>query len=243
MQIEDEWLNSVLGRDFLNELEINPDKVQDPVSEESEPAGFENLEQTTENGKELPSVIWGAANDLVSPDLLTRIQGVEHLEIYNLVNQLPLIAYILCTRITEPDIELRARIVKILGGAAGMSSAESLPSEAVQKTLIFHLSRIRTREIFALLQVAEYDKSSEACVGDLLSCCSFAGSHLSQILSNRDIPMEIRCQATHFIGLLGYLDALPVLERLTSRYEGRTAERDAGLLIEMQSTVEQLTAL
>jgi hypothetical protein len=104
------------------------------------------------------------------------------------------------------------------------------------------LSAMRTRQVFALLQVAEYDKSAEAGVIDLLSCCSFAGCHLSEILSNRDIAQDIRKQAAFYIGQIGYLDALPVLERMASRLESRRDEEDSLILPVLQYAVQLLTS-
>ncbi len=99
---------------------------------------------------------------------------------------------------------------------------------------------MRTRQIFALLQVIEFDKSAEEAVSSLLSYCSFAGGHLAQILSNRTAPLSIRRQAAHFIGRIGYLDALPALERLASRLESRRDDEDVGILLGLQETIKLL---
>lgn len=215
---------------------------QDPAIIKLDPSALLQTDLPGDTRAELLAEIWEAAESLISPDVMIRMSGVERLETYDAVRQLPLIAYLLTTRLTEPDIVLRTRIVKALGCAAGASMSGREPDSSVQKTLIFHLSQIRTREIFALLQVAEYDKATEPCIETLFACCSFAGGHLSQILSARDTSLEIRRQATHFIGLLGYLDALPVLERMATRCETRANERDASLLVELQSAVQQLSA-
>jgi hypothetical protein len=50
---------------------------------------------------------------------------------------------------------------------------------------------------------------------------SFAGEHLAGILANRQNPLPIRKQAARYIGQIGYLDALPSLERLAARLEAR----------------------
>jgi len=195
------------------------------------------------NGRiDLISVIWEAAEWLSSPDLLRRVAGYDRLVEYDAVRQLPLIAYLLITRLSEPDIELRTRIVKTLGSLASASLSPTGPSENVYQTMISNLSGLRTRDVFALLQVAEYDKTAEGYVADILSLCSFAGGHLSQILSNRSAPTDIRRQAAYYIGLIGYLEALPVLERLASRLESRGENEDTSILPVLQYAVQQLTA-
>lgn len=215
---------------------------QDPVNLNRRLIPLIGLDESSEKGMDLQSLIWEAAESLTSPDLMKRTAALEQLIEYDVVRQLPLISYLLVTRLTEPDIELRTRIVKALGGVACTSVSDSPISRTVLKTLIYHLSRIRTREIFALLQVAEYDKSTEPYIAGLLSCSSFAGGHLSQILSARGTPCEIRRQAVHFIGLLGFLDALPTLERMATRFAGRAGANEADLLVELQCAVDHLLA-
>ncbi len=161
---------------------------------------------------------------------------------FDAIRQLPLVTYLLVTRLAEPDIELRTRIVKNLGSLVNAGLSPAGPSEQVVQTLMNCVSELRTREVFALLQVAEYDKNAEGYIADLLSLCSFAGGHLSQILSNRSAPVEIRRQAAYFIGLLGYLEALPVLERMASRLESRGDLDENSILPVLQNAVQQLSA-
>jgi hypothetical protein len=44
---------------------------------------------------------------------------------------------------------------------------------------------------------------------------------LCDILAERQLPIAERKQAVHFIGQVGFLDALPTLERLATRLEAR----------------------
>lgn len=193
-------------------------------------------------GTDLQTIIWGAAESLISPDLFQRMNGLERLIEQDMIRQLPLLAYLLITRVEEPDIVVRTRIVKTLGEIASAEDVEAPLADAVQRTLIYHISRFRTREIFALLQVSEYDKSAEPYVSSLLSRSSFAGDHLKQILSARETPDEVRRQAAHYIGVLGFLEALPTIERMASRLTDRCGERDKDFYLELQNAIERLTA-
>ena len=192
---------------------------------------------------ELISVIWEAVESLSSPDLEQRMTGLQRLVEYDAIRQLPLAAYLLTSRITEADIEFRNQIVKNLGSLAGSIGSGAGPIQSVEDTLVDQLSGMRTRQVFALLQVAIYDKTSEGYVADLLSYCSYAGNHLAQILSDRSAPADVRKQAAHYIGEIGYLDALPVLERMASRIESRGNDEDARMLPALQNAVQLLTAL
>ena len=58
--------------------------------------------------------IWSAAESLSSPDLETRLAGLDYLEQRNAVFYFPLVAYLLSTRICDPDLQFHASVVKSL---------------------------------------------------------------------------------------------------------------------------------
>jgi hypothetical protein len=178
------------------------------------------------NKTENYNVVWRAAESLTSPDLETRYAGVKQLVEQDAVRHHPLIAYLLISRLAEPDIALRAQIVDALADVVipdGHGEPAHAPSFPI---LTAHLMEMRTRQIYALLQVADFDKSLEPKVVELLDHCSFAGGHLADILSSRSIPLALRKQAAYFIGQIGYLDALPTLERMAARLEARCSSRN-----------------
>jgi hypothetical protein len=216
----------------------------DPIIVNIEQPDLIELNPSNSNKAEVLPVIWEALESLTSPELMNRITGLRRIIKLDAASQYPLVVYVLMTRITEPDIELRTRIVQLLGSLLDLDvrspKKAALSLEAVKKTLTTSLAGIRTRQILALLQVIEFDKSAEEAVSSLLSYCSFAGGHLAQILSNRIAPLSIRRQAAHFIGRIGYLDALPALERLASRLESRRDQEDAGILLGLQETIKLL---
>ncbi len=194
--------------------------------------------------------VWSAAEALASPDLEARWWGVKRLVEVEAPRRYPLIAYLLATRITEPDIALRARVVEVLGSLLCSEGVAQPITTDVFGSLVMYLAAMRARPIYALLQVAMFDARNEPMVAALLSYCSYAGVHLAEILSDREAPTEVRWQAAHFIGRLGFLDALPALERLVARMEMRTHGRgidfeqydEANLLLEMRQAIEILRA-
>jgi hypothetical protein len=203
------------------------------------------------NTVEKTSVVWGAAEALTSPDLETRQAGLEELVSQDAVRQHPLVAYLLISKLVEPDIALRAHIVDALSDVV-IPNGHGEPALAPSyNTLATHLTGMRTRQIYALLQVVDYDKSNEDKVIGLLDHCSFAGGHLSCILATRTVPVHMRKWAAYFIGQMGYLDAMPILERLAARLEtrqngrselGGMDEDEADLLSSIRSALELLRA-
>jgi len=205
-------------------------------------AGHSQLLELSEphlNRLETLTAVWEATEALTSSDLMTRIMGLKRLVESNAMQQFSLVAYVLATRIVEPDIELRARIVSAIAEVISVSQ-NGIRSSGVLQTITNYLSGLRTRQIFALLQVVEFDRSKEESTADLLSYCSFAGEHLGQILANREATMAIRRQAAKFIGRIGYLDALPTLERMVSRMEDRREEEDSPLYPALQEAIQLL---
>jgi hypothetical protein len=197
------------------------------------------------------SVVWGAAEALTSPNLETRQGGLQELVSQDAIRQHPLVAYMLISRLIEPDIALRANVVGALAEVVS-PNGHGAPCDAPSfSTLTTHLTGMRTRQIYALLQVVDFEKSNEPKVIELLDHCSFAGGHLSCILSTRTVPLHMRVLAAYFIGRMGYLDALPTLERLAARLESRqngrselggVDEDDAGLLAAIHDSLDLLRA-
>lgn len=170
-------------------------------------------------------LIWDAAEAFTSPSLETRCEGLKRLIESEAVRNHSLIAYLLFSRLNETDIELRTRIVATLAEVliSGGNEPDTQPSYA---GLVSWLSELRTRQIYALLQVAEFDRSAEYPIAALLEQCSYAGEHLAEILANRQMPLSMRKQAAYYIGLLGYIDAMPVLERLAAKLSHRRNGRE-----------------
>jgi hypothetical protein len=201
----------------------------DPFQLSIRPAGVLELHDLETDRVDL-SVTWEAAEALASPDLEIRIKGVDRLLEANALCRSLLVTYLFVTRLTETDIQLRSRVVAALVDLFNLNGSGNQVRPEIVDGLAHYLSGLRTRQIFALLQVVAFDPSAEPMVAALLSYCSFAGGHLADIAADRRAPLAIRKQAVHFIGRVGFLDAEPALTRMTARLESRSNGRwnDAG---------------
>jgi HEAT repeat protein len=170
---------------------------------------------------ELFPAVWSAVEDLTLSDPKIRWDALDRLLQLNAQRFSPIVAYILVTRLGEPDLKLRTRIVQALGEILVPDENGQPAPEEVRKSLAYYLSHLRTRRIFSLLQVSAFDSGMEGHVARLLDPCPFAGNHLLDILSDIKAPLDIRQQAAQMIGRVGYLDALPALERLAARLVAR----------------------
>lgn len=221
-----------------------------------------NLEQlalfewgdSTSGALELFPAVWGAMEALVSLEPEASKAGLEKLEELNAARFSPLVAYTLVTRLTEPNLELRARIVRMLSDVLLADRQGKLAPEPVRSLVKSQLALMRTRQIFSLLQVTDYEASMEAPVARLLNACVYAGNHLGDILADRNMPLTIRLLSVKMIGLVGYVDAIPALERILARLESRlhgqgsmpfaapAEETESALIPALQTTLRILRA-
>jgi hypothetical protein len=170
---------------------------------------------------EIFPAVWVAIENLVLPDAEIRHKALDRLLQLNAPRFSPIVAYILATRLTDPDIKFRARIVRTLSEIL-MPDDEGNPApENVRNCLTLILSQSRTRQIFALLQVIVDNSSLESQAAHLINACPYGGTHLVDIMNNPKAPIEVRKQAVGMIGRVGFLDTLSSLERLESKLENR----------------------
>ncbi len=201
---------------------------------------------------ELFPAVWSAAEGLTSPDVETRRDALERLAKLNAIRLSPLIAYLTATRIVEPDLALRQRIVKLLGDVLAPDELGQPSPAPVIRHLSAYLAQMRRRHLIAVLQTTLSNQGCETAVARLLNACPYAGCQLVDILSDRKISVDIRRQAVIMIGQVGYLDTISSLEReetrLSARLKGQrsmpfaplSGPDESGLLPAVQNTLDIL---
>jgi hypothetical protein len=178
------------------------------------------LEESTGNLELFPAV-WSAVEDLTKPDAHLRRKALEDLINLNAPRFSPIVAYVLATRLTDPDLENRSMVIRIIGKVLALDERGFPAPEEVRIVLHHYLSSLRTRQFYGLLQVSARDPSILLAVARILDFCAYAGTHLLDILSDIHAPLDIRQQAVRLIGQVGFLDALPALEKIENRLEAR----------------------
>jgi len=204
----------------------------------TQPILFE-IQNTSTGAVEFFPAVWNAAEALSSPDVEHRRLAIQQLRKMGVARLSPLIAYLAATRLTDPDLGVRGQVVSLLGDVCLPDAHGNLVPENVRRRLVASLSQMRTCCVFALLEVVAADGALATPVFHLLKTNTYAGGHLVSILSNRQIPLKIRQQAVHFVGLVGYLDAIPALERLENRLEARLNGQQAMAFAASSSVVDE----
>ncbi len=170
---------------------------------------------------DLQADFWKAAQDLIHPELEVRWTGFEYLFHSGAASHSPLLAYLLVSRLAEPDLELRSQIV------AELNKILALPfngNPSINEVLYFlktSLSQLRHNQIEALLKLVEEKPGTYPHVSRIISLCSYAGEHLIEFVGDRKASLEIRKTSARLIGDIGYLSSILAMERIKTRLETR----------------------
>ena len=186
----------------------------------SQPMLFDFADTATGAVEFFPEV-WNAVEGLSSPELLTRRESLDRLIVLDAPRLSPLVAYVLATRIFEPDLELRCRVVTALGKVLTPSETGKVTLDAVRIHLKGYCYQMEHHGVIQLLEIAEEYPEAASGVAAMLNLCSQTGAFLVDIMVDRKEILTIRRQAISFIGQVGFLDAIPALERLEERLESR----------------------
>ena len=168
--------------------------------------------------------------------------ALDQLESIGAARFSPLIAYLLATRVSDPDLLIRGQVIRMLGDLLSVDKQGHVAMEPIRQYLTAFFKPMRTRTVFDLLQAADSQPEIDVHVARLMNLCSYAGRHLIEILTDRKHPLAIRIQASRFIGIVGYLDAAQALERLCVRLETRLKGQQA-MPFSRQSDVDEVDLL
>ncbi|OGO60870.1 MAG: hypothetical protein A2032_07385 [Chloroflexi bacterium RBG_19FT_COMBO_49_13] len=210
--------------------------------------------ESVTNIVELFPALWKATESLTSPETITRQRGIDALLELGAQRVSPLIAYMIAICLSDPDIYIRRRVAFILADLITSDSNGRRPPEEVRSVVNNYLHQMREATVFGLIEVAIADQQAEKSIYHIFNACPYVGKYLGDILTEWKNPLPIRQKAIYFIGLVGYMDALPVLERLFNRLEARkngqyvmafappSIKSDDELLSSLRVAIKQLSA-
>ena len=177
-------------------------------------------------GLELTQEIWEAAENLVSPRVATREEALSQLVTGDYGRKSPLIAYIIASRIADPDLEFRFHVAQAIGTILSPDSYGNLATEAVISQIQSVIVNLNKEQIVDLLAVADRYISAEREIVEIFKLSSCAGIIFSDIVNDQKISVSIRQQAIFYCGEVGFLDTIPALEGLIKRVDKRKLQDD-----------------
>ena len=186
----------------------------------SQPTLFD-FTHTTRGTVELFPEVWGAMEDLIAPKSSLRLAAIERLAHLGAPRLSGLVAYLLATRLTDPDLTVRVRIIRGLVDVFSPDVRGQLASDAAKSVLSAYLADLGPWGVSCLVEASIFEPATISHVARLLNYCPDAASHLVDILTDRKASLEQRRRAAELIGMVGYLEAIPALERLQGRLAAR----------------------
>lgn len=187
--------------------------------------------QEREIVKEASRPVWETLTRLVSPDPDLRRKALEALPQLEGYPREPLLVYLLATRLTDPDLEIRLQAVRMLGGLLGREGGAGQLGRTALEYLAGYLAGLEISQYVSLLEVSAAYLAAEKPLSSILKMCSYAGKSLSGIVNDQKLPVNIRQQAVFFCGEIGFLNTAPALKALIQRVEkdrGRADKQPGG---------------
>jgi HEAT repeat protein len=186
----------------------------------TQPALFD-FTQTTRGAVELFPEVWGALEDLIASKSSLRLAAIERLANLRAPRLSGLVAYLMATRLTDADLTVRVQIIRVLAEIFTPDEQGQSVLEPVKGVLSTYLANLDPWEVSCLVEASLFEPTIISNIARLLNYCPNAASHLADILTDRKASLELRRRAAELIGKVGYLEALPVLERLQVRLAAR----------------------
>ncbi len=194
--------------------------IEQSETQHSQPLLF-SIGDITRGAIEFYPSIWGELEKFIIGEEKERVDALKKLVELKVARFSPLVIFILTTKLSDPNIGIRTTVVEELSNVLIPDNEGNSAPNDVQECLKRYLSQMRTRQVYAMLQVLHNKSDLLPEVSRLMNYCPYAGNHLADVASSRQAPVDIRRQAILLIGQVGYLDALPALERLLLRLESR----------------------
>ena len=171
--------------------------------------------------------LWETAEGLISPDPFLRESALDQFKEIDGLYRSPLIAYLLVSRISEPDLEIRFHLIQLLGSLVDYDSPGQHLTDQALSIAKDALDQMKKNQLIMLLEVSDSYLAAESAIKSILRLSSYAGVILSGIVNDLKLPVSIRQQAVYYCGEGGYIISRPTLQNLIQRVE-KTRNRPGG---------------
>ena len=163
--------------------------------------------------------LWETAEGLLSPDPNIRESSLDNLKEIDGFYRSPLVASLLVSRISEPDLEIRFHLIQLLGSLVDFDSSDQ---HFADQALVFAkdaLDQMEKIQLIKILEVSDSYLTAEGAIRNILKLSSYAGVWLSGIVNDRKLPVSLRQQAVFYCGEVGYLSSRTTLQNLVQRVD------------------------
>ena len=142
-------------------------------------------DQETKIVLELFPAVWQAAEKLISADAQQRHAGLDDLLVTEAARISPMIAYLLITRLFDPDQELRSRIVEALANVMRRDAEGRYANEAVRSQIISGLVEMGDPGLQAMIEAGVDNEAMLGHIARLINFAPNAGNFLKDLAADR----------------------------------------------------------
>jgi HEAT repeat protein len=174
-----------------------------------------------ENFSEFLPIVWEATEGLTAQESVDRQHALDALLELGAQRVSPLVAFMIATCINDPDIYIRRRVVYILADLLNITPGVKPIPDLIRTTINNSLRKMGEGTILGLLEVAVMDPQIEGSLFKIFIACPSAGKYLGNIIAEWNHPLAIRQRAIQMVGVVGYMEAYPTLQRMLDRLEAR----------------------
>lgn len=178
-------------------------------------------DQETEISLELFPAAWHAAEKLLCSDVEVRHSGMDDLLSSQAARVSPLLAYLVVTRLFDPDEGMRIRVVEALANILRRDANGQFAPEEVRAQIISGLSQLGDQGLHSLIEVGVAHEKLLGHIAKLINFAPHTGRYLKELAGDRGQPIQIRRLAIYFLGRIGFVDAYSELLRIRNRIESR----------------------
>jgi hypothetical protein len=132
-----------------------------------------------------------------------------------------LIAYLVVTRLFDPDEGLRIRVVEALTNILRRDANGQYAPEAVRAQIITGLSQLGDQGLYSLIEVGVEHQDCLGHIAKLINYAPHTGRFLKDLAGDRAESIKIRSLAIYLLGRIGYVEAYSELLRIRNRIESR----------------------
>ena len=162
---------------------------------------------------------WTTLEKLIAPEPDLRDKGLDDLGSLEGFQEYPLMIYILVTRLLDPDLEVRFHATQIMGKLLSYDHPDGGLPEQSFRTVTEFTTQMDKGQLIKILEVSARYLSAEEAIANILKLCSYAGDVLGGIVNDRKLPVEIRQQAIHYCGEIGFINTETMIRNLIQRIE------------------------
>jgi hypothetical protein len=180
-----------------------------------------NYGESVTNVVELFPAVWQATENLTAPDPTARQHGLDILLELGAQKVSNLVAYMIATCLNDPDISIRQQVAIVLADLLVIDKSGNQAPDEVRKVVVNYLHNTNEAMVYGLLEAVLGNEQVEKSIYHIFNACPYIGRYLGDILNQWKNPLPIRQKAIYYVGLVGYLEALTIMERLFNRLEAR----------------------